>query len=351
METIGTGKGIAALFNARAKQVNVRTVRAFQKALPDALVLVSEDFSQARRHAARIAHEKPDVVMAGGGDGSIARLLNMLREAGQGWFPVLGLLKLGTGNAWANVAGARGYLETVRALPAMPRPLPTQTFNLVEVENTLCPFAGVGWDARLLNDYLRNLDKRSSQLIGSRIATRIHKGLGGYLYSLFRITIPEEVALLWKEGQPRVVLENLGPEVFTLDSQARPILLREGDGHGVPRVLYEGPVSVGAASTIEEWGFGFRAFPFARAVPGYINVRVYDKPALHATRNMMKLWRGEYPRPGMHDFYVKRVAMRFSRPMPFQIAGDGEGTRDRIEYRVADETIQVVDWPAAFPPA
>jgi hypothetical protein len=228
----------------------------------------------------------------------------------------------------------------------MPWPLPTRRFDMIDVENTWCHFAGVGWDARLINDYLRNLDKRSSQLVGSRFATGLHKGLGGYLYSLFRITVPEEVAATVRYGRPRVFLENLDDEVFTLDSQAQPIPLRAPDGSN-PRVLYEGPMGVAAAGTEPEWGYGFRAFPFAQAVPGFINIRVYDRPTLEATRKMFKLWRGEYPEPGMHDFYARHVRMRFSRPMPFQIAGDGLGVRDSIEFKLAGKTADLVDWTAA----
>ena len=44
------------------------------------------------------------------------------------------------------------------------------------------------------------------------MATRLHKGIFGYMYSLFRLTIPSEVAGLWSHGQPRVTLENLGDE-------------------------------------------------------------------------------------------------------------------------------------------
>ena len=31
-------------------------------------------------------------------------------------------------------------------------------YDLVEVEDRLCHFTGVGWDAKILNDYLRNLE-------------------------------------------------------------------------------------------------------------------------------------------------------------------------------------------------
>jgi hypothetical protein len=72
----------------------------------------------------------------------------------------------------------------------------------------------VGWDARIINDYQRNLDKRSSQIVGSRVASWLHKGVRGYLYSVARITIPEEWMLVHRLGPARVTLTNLGQEIF-----------------------------------------------------------------------------------------------------------------------------------------
>ena len=342
MERIGKGKGIAALLNGRAKRVNAKVVRALEKALPEALILVSEDFAQARRHARHICEEKPYAVLSGGGDGAQVKLLNLLRDENHGQpLPTVGVLKLGTGNGWARTSGAPDFFQLLKDLPKMPRELPTQRFDLVEVEGQLCHFAGVGWDAKLLNDYLRNLDKRSSQLIGSRLASSIHKGIPGYLYSVFRITVPEEWAALRKLGQAQVVLENLGPDAFGLPESGELTPLPE-------RTLFEGPVSVGAASSTPEWGFNFRAFPFARSKPGYINIRVYDQPVLKAVRSMIKLWKGEERVEGMHDFFAKKVRMRFSRPMPFQIGGDGVGLREQIEFSAASETVPLVDWRAAL---
>src|SRR3954454_3643046 len=97
METVGNGRGIAALFNARAKQFTPKAVRAMRAALPEALILVSEDLEQAKRQAARIIEAKPDVVLAAGGDGSIVRLVNLLRETGNGVLPTVGILKMCTG--------------------------------------------------------------------------------------------------------------------------------------------------------------------------------------------------------------------------------------------------------------
>ena len=346
MLTVGRGKGIIGLFNARARHVTARTVKLFRNALPEATVLVSEDFEQAQRHARSIARERPAVLVVGGGDGSIAKVLNLVHRASGGWLPVFGVLRLGTGNAWSRVTGADPYVDDLPRLRSMPWPLPTRRFHLIEVEDTLCQFAGVGWDARMINDYLRNLDRRSAQLIGSRIATRLHRGMTGYLYSMVRYTIPEETALLLTQGPARARIENLGEPPYGIDSEARPQLLIDAGG-GPRKLLYDGAASVAAAATEPEWGYGFRAFPFAELRSGFMNLRVYDRSAIEGAIKSVKLFRGEYPMPGMHDFLVTHARMTFSRPMPFQIAGDGLGTRESVEFRVSPVTVDLVDWSVA----
>ena len=336
---------IAALLNGRAKRVTPRVERDLREALPNALVLVSHDFDEASAHADRIFAERPDVVLSGGGDGAAVKLLNLLHERGP--LPILGVLRLGTGNGWARASGAPAFPDLLRKLPALPVELPTQTFDLVEVDGKLCHFAGVGWDARILNDYSRNLDKRGSQLLGARAATWLNKGALGYVYSTLRITVPELVREQRRHGQARVQLENLGGTAFELDPGGKPLPILE-EGGAPSRKLYDGPLSVGAASGTPEWGYGFKAFPHARAKPGHINLRIYDRPVLEAVRNAVKLWTGQFPQPGMSDFFVQRARMRFSRPMPFQIGGDPVGFRDEITFAVASETVRVVDWRGAL---
>jgi diacylglycerol kinase family enzyme len=331
----------AALLNGRARKVTPAVVRALGHALPGSTILVSEDFEQARRHVRELVKERPDVILSGGGDGAAMRLLNFWREEGGGELPTLGILRLGTGNAWARVVGAPDFFAHVGKLARLrDQALPTEEFTLVEVEDHLCHFAGVGWDARILNDYQRNLDKRSSQLVGSRVASWLHKGVRGYLYSVARITIPEEWARLHKQGHAQVDLENLGPEAFGFaDGKAVPL-------PGASR-LHQGPISVGAASTIVEWGYGLRAFPHARLKPGFVNVRIYEGHVVDAVLNADKLWRG-IDVAGMHDWFATAVRMRFSRPMPFQIGGDAMGEREEIVLRAARETVRVVDWRQAL---
>ena len=62
-------------------------------------------------------------------------------------------------------------------------------------------------------------------------------------------------------------------------------------------------------------------------------MRVYDRHALSAVANIPKLWRGEHPLRGMHDWFATHIRMTFSRPVPLQIGGDAVGTRQTIEFR------------------
>lgn len=341
METLGKGDDCAAWFNGRAKQVTPKVVAAFTAAMPKARIYVSKTFDEARKYAAEIAKNPPALLFCGGGDGTIARLLNWLREAGMTGFPPIALLRLGTGNGWPNAVGAPPFKKVLPRLPALSWTPPIRRFNLIEVEGTLSQFAGVGLDATVLYDYAQNLEKRKNQPVGSRVAERLNKGVVGYLYSTFSVTIPKDIASNRRHGRTRVTLENLGAPALTLDAHAKVVPVAHA-----PTRLYEGPISVGGAAVEPEWGARFKAYPFAGLVPGTLNMRVYDRTAFEAARNMFKLWRGAFPLPGMHDFFITRARMTFSRPMPFQMAGDPIGLRESIEFQVAPQTIDLVDWNA-----
>ncbi|MEW5738477.1 MAG: diacylglycerol kinase family protein [Myxococcota bacterium] len=337
VESIGRGAHVAAWFNGRAKRVTPERVQRLRRELPEARVFTSSSFDEARAHAAQLVRHPPRLLLCGGGDGTIVTLLNLLREAGAKEFPTVGLLRLGTGNGWPIAVGARRYEKTVPLLPYLAHRPPVRRYHLIEVEGRLCHFTGVGWDATLLHDYKRNLEKREQQLLGSRFAAHVSKGVWGYLYSLFRITVPEELAR-HRAGRTRLRLENVGEPAQVLDSHGKPHQVTQS-------TLYDGPMSVAACGTEPYWGAAFKAFPKAHAVPGRLNFRVYDQHVLVGVNNMFKLWRGD-ELPGMHDWFVTGVRLHLSRPMPFQVGGDVVEPREVLDVRLADETVDLVDWTA-----
>jgi len=275
----------------------------------------------------------PRAVLAAGGDGTAVALVNALARVvpPSDPLPVLGVLPLGTGNGWAHALGAPKLHLCLGLLARTPRALPTRLCGLLEVEGTLAHFAGSGWDAMILDDYQRQVG--ASRWPGRRFSKSVY----GYVTAALLRTAPR-VAFL---GNPRVVIENLGDEVFVIRDDGRP---RRVVGPARGMVLYEGPAGTASVGTCPEFGYRFRAFPFAERMPGFISVRAYDRGALGAVSSIPRLWRGAHPIRGMHDWLATHVRMTFSQPVALQIGGDAHGVRRVVEFRSAARNVRMVDW-------
>jgi Diacylglycerol kinase catalytic domain len=333
---------IAVVVNLRARRGSERVARVCREQLPDARVMVSHTLDEAQGFARSLHERPPSLLVSAGGDGSAVTLLNALRASGKAGDvpflsgPALGLVPLGTGNGWANVTGAPRWRTAVTRLGHLAErggPLPLTRFDLVEVGGIVAPFAGTGWDAEMIDDF--HAQKTGLGLLPKRA----RGGVGGYLQALFTRTIPRHLT------QPQVDVEvvNTGADAITVDEQGHPQPLASGK-HGA--VLYRGPTSVCGVATTTEWGFGFRAFPFAGLVPRRVCLRIYAGRATEATLRMRPLWRGAHPLAKMHTWLLTRFKATFSRAVPFQVGGDRMGMREEIEYALATEQVDVLDWRA-----
>jgi len=152
-----SGPGVAVLLNANAKAVNDRVREALSSVVPEEHLFCSRCPDEATRIAAQVVERRYRTVFTGGGDGTFVGWVNRIVEAAErraAQPPRFGVLALGTGNAVAGMVGAhprrhahdlarylRGEVEQVRRL------------DLLTCEGRRTPFAGVGIDAAVLNDY------------------------------------------------------------------------------------------------------------------------------------------------------------------------------------------------------
>lgn len=325
------GTGLAILVNANAKRGGRRVAVQIARALPGANVRLTKTLDELASWLKTL--REPECILAAGGDGTAIALVNALERVVPGGrpFPPIGVLPLGTGNAWAHATGAHKLHASLRLLMTPPRPLPFRSYGLVDCDGTLSHFAGSGWDAEILDEYKKQLAASKGP------AYRVNKSVYGYIAATLFRTTPKTILY----GRPHVLIENLGDEVYTMTAD-RKLLRLAGVRHG--DVLYEGMSSVAAASTCPEFGYGFRAFPFAERLLGMINVRIYDRHALAAVASIPKLWRGEHPLRGMHDWFATHVRMTFSRPVPVQIGGDAVGMRRSFELRYGGRNVAMLDW-------
>ena len=323
---------VAVVVNLRARRGSEAVGRMIREGLPRARVTLTRSLDEVRRFIDRVlAPDPPGLLLSGGGDGTAVALINELRSSGV-TVPRFGVLRLGTGNGWANVTGAPRPRQAIERIAALAGRLPpTRRFSLVEIDGQVAPFAGTGWDAEIISDF-------KAQSGGLR-----PDGLFGYLKGTFTRTIPRHVM---GGGSPNVTVTNLGEDAYTVDPTGRVVPI-PGGGKGA--VLYTGPSSVAGVATTEEYGFGFRGLPFAHRLPGRLSARIYAGHALEAARNMFRLWRGEHPMPKMHDFLLTHGRMEFDREVPFQIGGDLAEPRKVFEFRIARQDVDVVDWSRLAP--
>ncbi len=328
----GSGVGLAVLVNANAKRGGRRVAAQIARAMPGANVRLTRTPEEVDAWLRSL--NAPRCILPAGGDGTVMALVNALRRVyGPRPFPCIGVLPLGTGNALAHSTGAPKLHVALRIIAAATEPLVVRPFGLVECEGTLTPFAGAGWDAQILDDF-------RMQLKLSKGPSRwISKSVYGYVAATLLRSAPRTLLV----GRPRVIIENLGDEVYTITADQKLLKIH---GAKLGSVLYDGPVSVAGCSTSPDLGYKFRAYPFAERFPGKMNVRVYDEGPISAIASIPRLWRGEHPLRGMHDWFATAVRMTFSRPVPLQIGGDAVGTRQTVEYRVADRRLELVDWRA-----
>lgn len=326
-----SGDGIAVLLNANAKSVGQRTVDVIREVLPRAHTYLSRSRDDAQRHVDRIVEQNFDLVLCGGGDGSVVTLLNLLRKRAPK-FPRLGLLKLGTGNAWARAMGAKGLRWTLELLRnGHPADMPIDRFELVEVEGILTHFAGAGLDARIVNDF--------NDLVRG-VGVKAGKSVLAYLTAFFSKTVPAAAIEAQLMGAPELEVKLMSGPLIRVTREGDDVPMNVEPG----TVIHSGPVSVMGCATTEHYGYGFKAFPHARRRPGFMHYRCLNLPIEKAVFVIPQLWQGTLKGDPITDYLLQDVEITFSRPIDFQVGGDPMGKRQKVRMRLADESVEIVDF-------
>lgn len=335
--------GYAVLLNANAKKVNARIVRSLERVVPPEDLFVSRSAADARAIADAVISRRYETVFAGGGDGTFVGWVNAIIDSAQRSslpVPRFGVLALGTGNAVAEVVGARpdGHEAALEAF-AQGDDVQVRQLDLLTCEGRRTPFAGLGIDAAVLNDYCW-LKKQLGDTAFRRLAT----GAPGYALSVALRSAPRYLL----ERRPSYCeIVNVGRAAYQLDGRGRQV--GRAIAHG--ELIYAGPCMMAAASTVPFYGFGLKAFPFAEARPGMLQLRVATHLSLPSVLwNLPSIWSGEFAHENLLDFHAERVTVQFERPMPLQIGGDAEGWRESVLFGMAPGGVEMVDFrPPARP--
>lgn len=314
---------LAVILNRRARGCSTAVVDRLARLVPAQDLYLSGSLDESRRIAEAVVARGYPSVMLGGGDGTVTQCLTDLRaEARKQGLPLpsVGVLKLGTGNALAYALGASGTSEAqlARDLGRAANATGQGRLHLLEVEGRLTPFAGLGLDAQIQDDF--NVITRS--LDGARVGRHLGAGLR-YALAVAGRSLPRYLT----DELPEVTVINRGAPARRVDVAGRTI------GEPVPHgaVLWRGRASIVTASTIPFFGLGMRMFPHAERQPGRFQIRCARMGAAQILRELPSIWRGSCASEKIFDFLVDQVELRVERKVPVQVGGDVLGEpRDRL---------------------
>ncbi len=318
---------VAVVLNANAGRVRPRLARALRRAAPDAIVYWTRSMEEAEDALESALESNVSTLFGGGGDGTIIDLANRMVRYQRP--PRLGVLKLGTGNALATWVGARSPVDDLAGWAAGEafRELP---LRLVQAEGDHFPFAGLGWDAAVLNDY-----RWVKQQMKQTPLEGLSHQLWVYIASAFGRTVPRIAS---RPDAPIATVEVLEGEAWRVD--------RHGDrvGEVVPTggILYQGPAHMTAVGTTPYYGYAMRMLPHACALDSHLHLRVSALSVAQVVNELPRIWTGEYEAEKLYDFLVERVRITFEEEVPYQVGGDARGMRRSLDLGLAPVRLPVL---------
>ncbi|MEZ4359944.1 MAG: diacylglycerol kinase family protein [Kofleriaceae bacterium] len=323
-----TRRRVAIIVNAAARGARDVARRLAEEFRDDGVrVTTTAALSEARGAVYEAVERGAEVVLFGGGDGTLAMGLTLLEEAGRRRAPpAIGVLRMGTGNAFARAhevrAGMGGHRAQVRR--ALNREHTLRPFRAISALGAQAPFCGFGVDAQLIADH----DAVRRSWLGGRLGRR-GAGALGYAVAIGTRSLPR-----WAlTRRPEVEVRNAGAPAQRLDARG------EASGPPVPAgaVLWAGPCTMAAASTIRCFGFGLQMFPFAAARADRFQLRASDAGLTEILWNTPAAFRGTYTSARVHDFLVDRVELTLSEPAPFELGGEVLGELKRVELALGPQ--------------
>jgi diacylglycerol kinase family enzyme len=341
---------IAVLINRNARRVTDDVVRGAERVVGSDHVFVSRSLDEAEAMSREIVQRGYGTIVCGGGDGTLSNAVNLVYryvEEANDWRmeryrrfgeaqnlianPRFAFLKLGTGNGISGVVGSGNPLDDLKTI-ANYLPGRTHQIPLIEMDGERFFFAGVGYDSLILDDYNHLKARAKNWLLKA-----LMQNVTGYLAALLFRTVPRLVFGTGERLEGRVT--TLG-RAYYIDPRRGDAVVEIEPG----TTLFEGRATIMSCGTTPFFGYGFRMYPFAQMMPGMMQLRVGSTGPLRGLASIGSLWQGSFRHPSsMWDFFVENIRVELDHPFPFQHSGDAQGLRDRLDLKVADDNLELVD--------
>ena len=309
---------VVAVVNASAHGLTAKLRARLEHTLPGN-VRFTASLDEARSTIRAELRRGVDLMILGGGDGTVVMGLTLIGEACRAFGkrePVIGVLRMGSGNAIADTVAATD--DVIEDLGRLSRGAGVRrTMPLLEVLGIRAPFVGMGVDAQLLEDQAA-VGRVVDRLPGARFVG----GGARYALSVALRSVPRFAI----GTRPNAIVTNLGAPAIEMTKSG-------ATGRSFPKgeERWRGQCTLVAGATIPYFGFGLKMFAFAESRRDAFHLRCGDAGLFEIMVNTPAAFRGQYFSDHVTDFMCDRVVIELDRESPIEAGGELLGRRTRLE--------------------
>lgn len=294
-------KKITCIINPHAAnkkwQRNVLLRKYLQKNLPGEIIDDPEDKTYTVETVKKLCREN-DVIVAAGGDGTIADVIQGIMESGRMKDVALGIVPFGSGNAFITSLGIPK--NVARAIKIINEGQ-TREIDLIDIDGKAAAFASVGATAQVLVEKLQhNIPGFFGHLLASRIMLKL-------------ASMEQEIEIYdgIDDAGDRFDYKKLKLKVFDC--------------------------VLGKAS---HFGYNWKVSPEAIIDDGYIDITLFEIPGWKYWLFFPSIYFGTFQKTQKH-FKAKRIALS-GRDLPVQYNGELLGIKDRVEMHILPCALKII---------
>lgn len=295
------GNRIACIINpsaANKKWKRRKLLRKYiQENLPGKIIDSHEDKTNTIQEAKRLCRDY-DIIVAAGGDGTIADVIQGIVQCPNRQNIALGIIPLGSGNAFCHSLGIpRNIRKAVRLI----KKGRTKEIDLLEIEGTWAAFGSIGASARVTHEKLK----------------KDIPGFWGHIYAAKII--------------PRLEAESQHVELVDGKDDA---------GKHFRKLKMDLKTLDCVVAKSKHFGYGWRAAPKAKLDDGYVDVSFFEMSGLRYALLFPLTFFGLLQRTQKH-FKAKKIIFS-GKNLVVQYHGELWGVKDKIEVNVLPRALQII---------
>ena len=278
-------------------QRNALLRKYLKKNLPGKIIDDPEDKAYTVETVKKLCKHN-DIIVAAGGDGTIADVIQGIMDSGRMKEVALGIVPFGSGNAFITSLGIPKNIARAIKIINEGR---TREIDLIDIEGKAAAFASVGATAQVLVEKLQhNIPGFFGHLLASRIMLKL-------------ASMEQQIELY--EG-----IDDAG-NLF----DHKTLKLKVFD------------CVLGKAS---HFGYNWKVSPEAVIDDGYIDITLFEIPGWKYWLFFPSIYFGTFQKTQKH-FKAKRIVLS-GRDLPVQYNGELLGIKDRVEMRIQPCALKIV---------